>query len=43
MKNLIQQIKLLETINQISVKDKNFLLKKDKNIEIYNYPLNLPI
>ena len=40
MKNLIQQIKLLETINQISVKDKNFLLKKDKNIEIYYAPFD---
>jgi len=40
MKNLIQQIKLLETINQISVKNKNFLLKKDKNIEIYYAPFD---
>ena len=35
MKNLIQQIKLLETINQKNVKDKKFLLEKEKNIEIY--------
>ena len=40
MKNLIQQIKLLETINLKSVKDKNFLLKKDKNIEIYYAPFD---
>ena len=31
MKNLIQQIKLLETINQKNVKDKKFLLEKEKN------------
>ena len=30
MKNLIQQIKLLETINQKNVKDKKFLLEKEK-------------
>ena len=41
MKNLIQQIKLLETINLKSVKDKNFLLKKDKNIEIYYAPFDV--
>ena len=40
MKNLIQQIKLLETINQKNVKDRKFLLKKDKNIEIYYAPFD---
>ena len=34
MKNLIEQIKLLKTINQKSVKDKKFLLEKEKNIEV---------
>ena len=40
MKNLIQQIKLLETINQKNVKDKKFLLEKEKNIEIYYAPFD---
>jgi hypothetical protein len=40
MKNLIQQIKLLETINQKNVKDRKFLLKKEKNIEIYYAPFD---
>ena len=40
MKNLIQQIKLLETINQKNVKDKKFLLEKEKNIEIYFAPFD---
>ena len=34
MKNLIEQIKLLKIINQKSVKDKKFLLEKEKNIEV---------
>ena len=40
MKNLIKQIKLLKTINQKSVKDKKFLLEKEKNIEIYYAPFD---
>ena len=40
MKNLIEQIKLLKTINQKSVKDKKFLLEKEKNIEIYYAPFD---
>ena len=40
MKNLIQQIKLLETINQKNIKDKKFLLEKEKNIEIYYAPFD---
>ena len=40
MKNLIKQIKLLETINQKNVKDKKFLLEKEKNIEIYYAPFD---
>ena len=40
MKNLIQQIKLLKTINQKNVKDKKFLLEKEKNIEIYYAPFD---
>ena len=40
MKNLIKQIKLLETINQKNVKDKKFLLEKKKNIEIYYAPFD---
>ena len=40
MKNLIQQIKLLETINQKNVKDKKFILEKEKNIEIYYAPFD---
>ena len=40
MKNLIQQIKLLETINPKSIKDKKFLLKKEKNLEIYYAPFD---
>ena len=40
MKNLIQQIKLIETINQKNVKDKKFLLEKEKNIEIYYAPFD---
>ena len=40
MKNLIQQIKILETINQKNVKDKKFLLEKEKNIEIYYAPFD---
>ena len=40
MKNLIQQIKLLKIINQKSVKNKKFLLEKEKNIEIYYAPFD---
>ena len=40
MKNLIQQIKLIETINQKNIKDKKFLLEKEKNIEIYYAPFD---
>jgi hypothetical protein len=40
MKNLTQQIKVLKTINLKSIKDKKFLLKKDKNIEIYFAPFD---
>ena len=40
MKNLIEQIKLLKIINQKSVKDKKFLLEKEKNIEIYYAPFD---
>ena len=40
MKNLIQQIKLLKIINQKNVKDKKFLLEKEKNIEIYYAPFD---
>ena len=40
MKNLIQQIKLLKSINQKNVKDKKFLLEKEKNIEIYYAPFD---
>ena len=40
MKNLIQQIKLLETINPKSIKDKKFLLEKEKNLEIYYAPFD---
>ena len=40
MKNLIQQIKLLENINQKNIKDKKFLLEKEKNIEIYYAPFD---
>ena len=40
MKNLIQQIKLLKTINPKNVKDKKFLLEKEKNIEIYYAPFD---
>ena len=40
MKNLTQQIKLLKNINPKSIKDKKFLLKKDKNIEIYFAPFD---
>jgi len=40
MKNLIQQIKLLKSINQKNVKDKKFFLEKEKNIEIYYAPFD---
>jgi len=40
MKNLIQQIKLLKSINQKNVKDKKFLLEKEKNLEIYYAPFD---
>ena len=40
MKNLIQEIKLLKTVNQKNIKDKKFLLKKEKNIEIYYAPFD---
>ena len=40
MKNLIHHIKILETINPKSVKDKKFLLEKEKNIEIYYAPFD---
>ena len=40
MKNLIKQIKILKTINQKNVKDKKFLLEKEKNIEIYYAPFD---
>ena len=40
MKNLIFHLKLLKTINQKSVKDKKFLLEKEKNIEIYYAPFD---
>ena len=40
MENLIQHIKKLETINPKSVKDKKFLLEKEKNIEIYYAPFD---
>jgi len=40
MKNLIQQIKLLKIINQKSVKNKKFLLEKEKYIEIYYAPFD---
>ena len=40
MENLIQHIKILETINPKSVKDKKFLLEKEKNIEIYYAPFD---
>ena len=40
MKNLIRQIKVLKTINPKNVKDKKFLLEKEKNIEIYFAPFD---
>ena len=40
MKNLIRQIKVLKTINPKNVKDKKFLLEKEKNIEIYYAPFD---
>jgi len=40
MKNLIQHIKKLETVNPKSIKDKIFLLEKEKNIEIYYAPFD---
>ena len=40
MKNLIQQIKLLEKKKKKNVKDKKFLLEKEKNIEIYYAPFD---
>ena len=40
MKNLIQEIKLLKKVNQKNIKDKKFLLKKEKNIEIYYAPFD---
>ena len=40
MKNLIQHIKKLETVNPESIKDKKFLLEKEKNLEIYYAPFD---
>jgi len=40
MKNLIQYIKKLETVNLKNIKDKKFLLEKEKNIEIYYAPFD---
>jgi hypothetical protein len=40
MKNLIQHIKKLETVNPKSIKDKKFLLEKEKNLEIYYAPFD---
>ncbi len=36
MKNLIQYIKKLETVNLKNIKDKKFLLEKEKNLEDIN-------
>ena len=40
MKNLIQHIKKLETVSSKSIKDKKYLLEKEKNLEIYYAPFD---
>ena len=40
MKNLIQHIKKLEIVSPKSIKDKKFLLEKEKNLEIYYAPFD---